>query len=67
MSKKFFNGILYAAAGGLNAPGYTAMMDRFTCDAGNVIDIIRMQMFIGIGNPGHFTLARTYIRCRDIG
>ena len=66
MPKKFTQPKLHPAPRGFSTSMNAAVLHRLASHAAETIDILRVQLPIFIGHPGHFTPTRTHIRRRHI-
>jgi hypothetical protein len=49
--EEFLQGKVHSLAGRLDAPGYAATFDRFSGDAGILVDVLGKQGLVGVGDP----------------
>ena len=67
VAEEFTQRVLHATTGGFDAALNAAVMQRFAGDAGEVINVFGVQVFVGVGNPGHFSLAGADIGRGHVG
>ena len=58
--------VKHAQAGRFASARDAVQRQRLAGDAGEVVDVVRVEGAIGVSDPGHFALASAVIGCWDI-
>ena len=58
---------MYASARGLRASVDAPMLDRLAGDAGHVVHVLRVEVFVRVGHPRHLALPRSHIGGGHVG